>query len=453
MTGRYFAILAGMRTGSNLLEDLIDQLPGTHCYGELFNPAFAGRPGKEEILGTTIAERDRDPLRFLSAIVADGASRGCLPGFRLFPSHAPAVRRFLLTDPNCIRIVLTRDPLEAWVSLAIARKTGQWRLQDLAQRRAAKARFDGDDFAEYRAATAEDRQELEAAPQDTFWIDYADLTSRDLPRRLAAHLGLVVPHAPVVPRLLRQNPGPLTAKVANAGEMFAWLTADTLVDPAPVPDPRQAVLARGVSLAALPVPGTGIETGHAVMAHLAARRWGSVPDPELQVAANPGPKTLIAAGYDAAKLPDFVARRTVFATVAHPMTRAWGLFLASGQGDDAPWHALTGRFETWLAQQSRVSIPSQVQCLTAWRTVLRIDQVWPTEASVEMARRLVRQLNLEPLGPEAEAVVAAQMPEAPPEEVSTPELQARARALWPEDYAVFRYDASRRGETRLAQMV
>ena len=40
---RYFAIFGAMRTGSNLLERSINQFPGLHCHGELFNPSFVGK--------------------------------------------------------------------------------------------------------------------------------------------------------------------------------------------------------------------------------------------------------------------------------------------------------------------------------------------------------------------------------------------------------------------------
>ena len=54
---RYFAILAMMRTGSNLLEQIITGLPGAHCFGEAFNPHFIGGAKKTEMMGVTMQMR------------------------------------------------------------------------------------------------------------------------------------------------------------------------------------------------------------------------------------------------------------------------------------------------------------------------------------------------------------------------------------------------------------
>ena len=60
MTGRFqsFVILAGMRTGSNLLEANLNALEGVTSYGEVFNPAFIGRKNAEDLFGITLAQRE-----------------------------------------------------------------------------------------------------------------------------------------------------------------------------------------------------------------------------------------------------------------------------------------------------------------------------------------------------------------------------------------------------------
>lgn len=40
----YFVIFVGMRTGSNFLENNINQFDEIECLGEVFNPAFVGFP-------------------------------------------------------------------------------------------------------------------------------------------------------------------------------------------------------------------------------------------------------------------------------------------------------------------------------------------------------------------------------------------------------------------------
>jgi len=69
----------------------------------------------------------------------------------------------VLDDPECAKVILTRNPLDSYVSLKIAAQTGQWKLTDAKQRREAKVRFEPQDFLQqleenvpgfYTAATA-----------------------------------------------------------------------------------------------------------------------------------------------------------------------------------------------------------------------------------------------------------------------------------------------------------
>ena len=59
----YFVVLAGMRTGSNLLEEQLAAMPGIESHGELFNPHFFGKPDISKKWGVTLKERDADPVR------------------------------------------------------------------------------------------------------------------------------------------------------------------------------------------------------------------------------------------------------------------------------------------------------------------------------------------------------------------------------------------------------
>ncbi|HHS94859.1 MAG TPA: nodulation protein NodH, partial [Rhodobacterales bacterium] len=79
-----FVILAEMRTGSNFLESNINEVPGLHSYGEVFNPYQFNGPGQEKMLGITLAERDADPMKLIEKMRAnfDGVY-----GFRLFHDH------------------------------------------------------------------------------------------------------------------------------------------------------------------------------------------------------------------------------------------------------------------------------------------------------------------------------------------------------------------------------
>ena len=108
-----FVIFAEMRTGSNFLEKNLQQFEGLNCYGEAFNPVFIGYPNTDNILGVKLETRDADPKMLLREIKNDPAG---LSGFRYFHDHDPRVFDHVVNDPKCAKIVLTRNPIDSYVS-------------------------------------------------------------------------------------------------------------------------------------------------------------------------------------------------------------------------------------------------------------------------------------------------------------------------------------------------
>ncbi|MEM7423919.1 MAG: nodulation protein NodH, partial [Pseudomonadota bacterium] len=227
MTQRYFAIIGTMRTGSNLLEKTIERFGDTACYGEAFNPGFISGPRKQDVLGWSVRERDADPTGFLESIITE--TPYLVPGFRIFDEHDRAVLEQVLADPRCRRIVLRRDPVESYVSLEIARLTGQWMLREPRNRMTARIRFDPEAFGRYRRRVEAHYADVEAlmrrAGTNALQLDYADLDSRAILGRVAAHIGSrgVVPEAPPIQR---QNSPDMMEKVENYEEMCAYLGGD-----------------------------------------------------------------------------------------------------------------------------------------------------------------------------------------------------------------------------------
>lgn len=133
----YFVVFAEMRTGSNFLEANLNAFPGISCVGEAFNPHFIGYPNREDCLGVSEEERNRDPDTLLHAI--KHASN--ITGFRYFHDHDARVLDTALNDPRCGKIILTRNPVDSYVSWKIAQATGQWKLTNVAKRKDAKRRL------------------------------------------------------------------------------------------------------------------------------------------------------------------------------------------------------------------------------------------------------------------------------------------------------------------------
>jgi len=258
-----FVVFAEMRTGSNHLEANLNAIPGVTCLGELFNPHFIGTQGRDAMFGTDLAERERDPHLLLRRL---RRQTGGLAGFRYFHDHDARILPDLLDDAHCAKIILTRNPLESYVSLGIAQATGQWRLTHVRNRRTAQAVFDADEFARHVEAIQAFQirllHGLQRRGQTAFYIDYEDLQDLDILNGLAAWLGVEGRLSALDTTLTRQNPGPLAEKVANPEAMreaLAGMDRFNLgrtpnLEPRRGPVPSGYLAAAGAPLLFLPVP-------------------------------------------------------------------------------------------------------------------------------------------------------------------------------------------------------
>ena len=221
-----FVIFAEMRTGSNLLEATLNGVKRVTCFGEAFNPYMMGWPDKDELKGITKAERDIDPLPLLAAIFN---KPNHLPGFRYFHDHDPRVFDAIMEDRACAKIVLTRNPVDSYVSTALARATNQWKLNETETPIPAAARFDPEEFdqvvSEIEEFQLKVQHRLQVTGQTAFWLGYDDLRDTEVMTGLLHWLGRtdvkkVEPASDQVP----QNPRELSEKVSNFDEMEAALS-------------------------------------------------------------------------------------------------------------------------------------------------------------------------------------------------------------------------------------
>lgn len=213
-------LLAGMRTGSNYLEANLNALAGVACLGEVFNPHFIGKKDQAEMFGVDMALREQDPHLLLRRLRDQTPG---LAGFRYFHDHDPRILPALLDDPACAKIVLTRNPVDSYVSLKIAQATGQWKLTNAKNLKSAQARFDGAEFeAHLNAAQAFQIQILHALQitgQTAFYIDYDDVQDLAVLNGLAAWLGVAGRLQAPDETLKKQNPEDIADKVANLDQM------------------------------------------------------------------------------------------------------------------------------------------------------------------------------------------------------------------------------------------
>ncbi len=216
----YFVVFAEMRTGSNFLEANLNRFEGLTCHGEAFNPHFIGYPNRSEILDVTQAMRDADPVRLIDTIKS--ASDG-LGGFRFFNDHDPRALKICLEDPRCAKIILTRNPLDSYVSWKIAQATGQWKLTNVKRRKDSKISFESDEFQTHLGTLQEFQvliqKALQLTGQTAFYVSYEDLQDVDVINGIARFLGLDEKLSKLDASLKKQNPKPLDSKVSNYDAM------------------------------------------------------------------------------------------------------------------------------------------------------------------------------------------------------------------------------------------
>lgn len=315
-----FVVLAEMRTGSNLLETTLNEFAGVICHGELFNPAFINKPNTEEYLGITFAGREADPFALLAAIRAQGG----LTGFRLFHDHDPRIRAHVLADRACAKIVLTRNPLESYVSRKIAAGTGQWKLHNVAKLKTAQVAFDADEFQAHldtlQSVQLDILRALQTSGQSAFYIGYDDLNDVDVLNGLAQWLGIKARIDAPSRKLKKQNPEPVEAKLTNPEALAPALARLDRFDLGRTPnfEPRRAPMLpachAGAQTPLLFMPLRGAPEA-AVLDWLAALD-GAAPD-------------ALKAGFDAARLRDWKRANPghrSFTVLRHPLHRAWEAF-------------------------------------------------------------------------------------------------------------------------------
>ncbi len=217
-------MLAGMRTGSNFLEANLNAFGAVVCHGEVFNPSFIGKKNQAALFGITMSAREADPLAMLRKLrdMTPGLS-----GFRFFHDHDPRILAAVLEDVTCAKIILTRNPLESYVSLQIVRETGQWKLGDGKALKTAKVRFEPRGFVAHleqvQGFLDTVRGALQQSGQAAFQLDYDDLQDVAVLNGLARYLGVDAQLTAVDSTLKKQNPDGLTDKVTNPAEMDAAL--------------------------------------------------------------------------------------------------------------------------------------------------------------------------------------------------------------------------------------
>ncbi len=464
-----FVVLAEMRTGSNFLEANLNALEGVSCLGEAFNPHFIGYPNRTEILGVSAEMRERDPDHLLD-VIRDAP--GVLAGFRYFHDHDPRVLSRLLGDPQVAKIILTRNPLDSYVSWKIAQATGQWKLTNVNRRKEARATFNPEEFAAHVEALQGFQirvlNHLQRTGQTGFYIDYEDLQDLEVMNGLARWLGVPARLSALDDKLKRQNPAPTLEKVENPEEMLLALSGLDRFNLTRSPnfEPRRGPAVPGY-LAGAEVPLLFMPLRNGLEGSIS--RWLAALD---RVEADE-----LIRGMNQKQLRQWRRHNPghrSFSVVRHPMARAHAVFcsaiLSTGPDSlpqirttlrrrfdlDIPEGAVDAGYSLARHRAAFAQFLSFLKANLAGQTSIRVDAGWASQAQVlsgfaELALpdHILRAEDLEPdlaalarrLGVADPAPMPQPLPDEPYSlaEVWDEGLEALCQSVYPRDYLSFGY--------------
>ncbi|HEX5687236.1 MAG TPA: hypothetical protein VFY73_24740 [Ideonella sp.] len=217
-----FLLVGMMRSGSNFLERQLNLLPDLRCHGELFNQAFIGfshhNQGKlASYTRDNPEQRNADEEAFIGQV--DQACDRPIIGLRLFLDHSNLMTARLLYDPNVKKVVLSRNLLEAYISLETARETGVWLTTEVAKAPPKPVKVDINKLVTFSLRQSlyynDVQTVLHQTGQSYLQIDYNEIKSLGKLNEIARFVGSAHQFTTVSEPIQKQNPGSLEERIAD----------------------------------------------------------------------------------------------------------------------------------------------------------------------------------------------------------------------------------------------
>ncbi len=233
-----FVILNAPRTGSNMLCTVLNSHPEILCHHEIFNPnvvGYARHLQNTSFCIGTMEERERDPIEFLGRVWRAHLGHYCV-GFKLCWRQHETIYREVLKETGLKKIVLKRrNRIRSYVSLLLARKTGEWVVynqSDPLQDR-AKVAVDIPDLYKTLAYNeeyyAEIEETLRASRQSYLSLNYEDLFIDEARLRLLQFLNVSQAHlSDLKEETIKLNASALPDLIENFEELSAALRGTDL---------------------------------------------------------------------------------------------------------------------------------------------------------------------------------------------------------------------------------
>jgi LPS sulfotransferase NodH len=221
---RPFFVIASARTGSNLLVEYLNQIPGVHCVSEILNRLSPIAPPPR----TSPAGAIQHIRRWLQTVRTE--HRGCKLFFNHLYDYRLTLRDLETAFPGAKYLVLYRESLaEQFVSLEHARLTDQWLLLPGEQRKQTSVTVDPVALRRFCDNARRDYQQLLAHPAihhrgSVFsYEELIEIPAYTLEQQVCSLLKVpsIEPKAP----LRKQNPEPLASRVTNYNKIAALLTS------------------------------------------------------------------------------------------------------------------------------------------------------------------------------------------------------------------------------------
>jgi len=319
-----------------------------------------------------------------------------ISGFRYFNDHDPRILDTILNDPRCAKIVLTRNPVESYVSRKIAASTGQWKLTNVRHAKSEKVRFDTAEFERHVDALQRFQirilNALQKTGQTAFYLDYEDLQDVEVMNGMASWLGVPARLEALDRKLKKQNPEPLEDKVTNFAEMERGLSGIDRFNLTRTPnlEPRRgALIPHYVAAPASPLIYLTVRSGAEgiVRAWLGALDGGEVLEKFNQKtlrrwkADHPGHRSFTVIRHPVARAHAAYCERILpasgpnaFPEIRQNLRRHFGLQLPEGKlGADYDIEMHRNGFNAFL---------SFLKANLNGQTNLRIDQAWSSQTGL-----------------------------------------------------------------------
>jgi LPS sulfotransferase NodH len=235
-----FFVIATARSGSNLLIDYLNQIPGVQSYWEILCHTLPEGPRKRQLPPKRALRHVRYSLQTLNSPI-----RGCKFLLCQLANCKLTLGSLETAFPSAKFIVLYRESLaEQFVSFRSAVETKQWVLYGAQEAKQARPMIDSADFERYCVGIRQRYEHVLAHPslcERGALLSYEELTADPtgcLRQRVCPLLG--VPEIEPRTVLRKQNPQPLADRVANYSAVEALLTSPLARQKYALPRPQHS---------------------------------------------------------------------------------------------------------------------------------------------------------------------------------------------------------------------